>query len=168
MRASSNFKVRKLSSDSKSVPRLRERRNLKYKPQVLQLHDSFPKRQVVLVAFGERPRSRVGRVLPVFSKQSEDLSSCCSSSPRCPLVTLHTRRCQWLHLQGICPMQKIQSRLKFGTWNLGFGGMSVNTFRWETMAAHMDILRQTTMTNLELFPSSPFVVCFSFTNILQS
>lgn len=37
-------------------------RNLKYKPQVLQLHDSFLKRQVVLVAFGEEPSSRVGRV----------------------------------------------------------------------------------------------------------
>lgn len=49
-----------------SVPRPRVQRNLKSKPQVLQLRDCIPKRQGVLVAFGEQPSSRMGKVLLVF------------------------------------------------------------------------------------------------------
>lgn len=124
-----------------SVSRLRVQRNLKDKPQALQLRDSFPKRQGVLVAFGEQPSSRVGKVLLVFSQQSKDPGSRCSSSRLHPQVTLHTHT----RMPTAPFTEYLSPGIKFNRgWNLVLGisaleaifpseGMSMSTVREGTM-----------------------------------
>lgn len=125
--------------DLQSVPRPRVQRNLKYKPQVLQLRDSVPKRQAVLVAFGEQPSSGAGKVC-LHSLHSLQSPAHVAAHHRSTRKLHDTPR----HADGSIYRVSLPC-IKFNLgWNLVHGisaseaiflseGKSMSTFRWVTM-----------------------------------